>query len=382
MQHVERFAIDQVASAADARGDVLRLENMDTDLPPPPRVLEATRAAIGTRAANSYLPFTGSAALRERIARDHERRTGEAVDPERQVIVTCGASAAILPALLAVAGPGDEVVVQDPMYAGIVNRVRMAGATPVFAPFRHDGGTWALDLEALGAAVTARTRALFMMSPSFPSGALMSADDWMEVARLCAARDLVLIHSAAYDRVVFGGRRIPQPTDFPELRGRTIALGTVTKTFRMIGWRVGWLIFPPAYADALTRAVLFSGSVTPTGIAQAGAVEAFDADAAGEAQVVECVAEWRRRHDAVLAAARPYGAVPAAGGWTLLVNVASRGWSGAEASRRLLELGGVAATPMDAWGERNGPGWVRFVYATEPLSRLADLAPRLAAALD
>src|SRR5262249_50339976 len=148
---------------------------------------------------------------------------------------------------------------------------------------------------------------------------------------------------------------VSHPGMIPDLRGRMITIGSVTKTFRMIGWRVGWLIAPRPLMDALTRAVLFSGSVTATGIAQAGAAAAFDALGDGDAGIDASVSELRRRHDLVLAAARPYGAIPAAGGWTLLVNVSTHGWTSLEAARRLLDRGRIAATPMDAWGLANGP---------------------------
>ncbi|MBV9227743.1 MAG: pyridoxal phosphate-dependent aminotransferase, partial [Chloroflexi bacterium] len=165
------FAIDAVAAAAGNDPEILRLENLDTDLSPPSTVEAVTRAAIGRDENNSYLPFTGSLALRAAVAQHLSQQTGHSYDPESEVVITCGGTEGIFDALLATTDPGDEVIVTDPTYAGMINRVRLAGAVPKFVPFRRQGHEWRLDLQALQAAVSPRTRVLFIMNPSMPSGA-------------------------------------------------------------------------------------------------------------------------------------------------------------------------------------------------------------------
>ena len=163
------LGVDAAARAAGSDPEVLRLENLDTDVPPPPAVLQVTRESVGLDEANSYLPFNGLLELREAVAARLRRDTGVAYDPEQDVVITCGGTEGLFDALLATVQDGDEVIVTDPTYVGMVNRVRLTGATPVFAPFRREQGGWRLDLEALGRAVTDRTRALFVMNPSMPS---------------------------------------------------------------------------------------------------------------------------------------------------------------------------------------------------------------------
>jgi aspartate/methionine/tyrosine aminotransferase len=146
----------------------------------------------------------------------------------------------------------------------------------------------------------------------------------------------------------------------------------------MIGWRVGWVAGPRTVMPDVTRAHLFN-VVTPVSLTQAAAAVALrtpDDDAA------RAVAEWQRRRDAVVGELAAYDPVPAAGGWSLLVDVSKLGLSAREASARLLQHGRVAATPMDGWGEVNGPQHVRIVFANEPLGRLAGLGRRFADALD
>jgi aspartate/methionine/tyrosine aminotransferase len=371
------LGVDAAARAAGADPDVLRLENLDTDLAPPSAVLAVTRDSVGVDAANSYLPFNGLAELREAVAARLAHQTGIAYDPEQDVVITCGGTEGLFDALLATVQEGDEVIVTDPTYVGMVSRVRMAGAEPAFVPFRRRDDAWRLDLDALQAAVSDRTRALFVMNPSMPSGAVLEAEEWDALAAVCRERGCWLIYNAAMERIVFDGRPILHPAALPDLAEHVITVGSVSKEWRMIGWRVGWVAGPRAVMSDVTRAHLFN-VVTPVSLTQRAAVEALrtpDADAAA------AVAEWQRRRDVVVAQLEAFDPVPAAGGWSLLVDVSPRGITAREAAARLLERGRVAATPMDGWGEVNGAQHVRVVFANEPVERLAGLGERFAAAL-
>ena len=170
------FGIDRVAAAAGDDPDVLRLENLDTDIPPHLAVIEATRAAVGEDDANSWLPFTGRDDLKRAVATQIERRGGPAYDGLREIVITSGEGDAMLDALFCLTDPGDEVVLTDPTYAGMLNRVRLAGAVPRFAQLHVSAGEWRLAGAALEAAVSERTRVVFLNNPSFPSGWVASDD--------------------------------------------------------------------------------------------------------------------------------------------------------------------------------------------------------------
>src|SRR5216110_637548 len=170
LEHIPGFNIDRVAAAAGDDPDVLRLENLDTDIPPPAEALEATRAAIGLDEANSWLPFTGRDDLKEAVATYIERRGGPRYDGRREIVITCGEGDGMLDALFCLTDPGDEVVLTDPTYAGMVNRVRLVGAVPRLVPLHVADGEWRLDLDVLATAVTDRTRVVFINNASFPSG--------------------------------------------------------------------------------------------------------------------------------------------------------------------------------------------------------------------
>ncbi len=247
LEPIRGFGIDQVAAAADQparanpRWPVLRMENLDTDLPLPPEAVATTAASLGRPEVNSWLPFTGDLALREAIADFTAACTGHRYDPEREIVVTCGGTAGLLNALLATVGPGDEVVVTDPTYAGIVHRIHLAGATPRLAPFRVVDGECRLDRDALAAAVGETTAGFLLMSPSMPSGGTFDEEDWRLVCDLCRGRDLFLIYDAAMERLLFDGRPLIHPLRFEGMAERTLVVGSLSKEHRMIGWRVGWV---------------------------------------------------------------------------------------------------------------------------------------------
>src|SRR2546421_3641832 len=158
LEHIPGFNIDRVAAAAGDDPDVLRLENLDTDVPPPAEAMDATRAAIGTDDANSWLPFTGRDDLKDAVAAFIERRGGPRYDGRREIVITCGEGDAMLDALFCLTDPGDEVIVTDPTYAGMLNRVRLVGATPRLVPLMVIDGEWRLDVGALRGAGSAHTR--------------------------------------------------------------------------------------------------------------------------------------------------------------------------------------------------------------------------------
>src|SRR5919109_5363934 len=178
LEHIPGFNIDRVAAAAGDDPQVLRLENLDTDVPPPEAAMEATRAAIGQDEANSWLPFTGRDDLKEAAAAYIERRGGPRYDGRREIVITSGEGEAMLDALFCLTDTGDEVIVTDPTYAGMINRVRLVGAVPRLVPLHVVDGEWQPDLDALAAGVTARTRVVFVNNASFPTGWVASDEEW------------------------------------------------------------------------------------------------------------------------------------------------------------------------------------------------------------
>jgi aspartate/methionine/tyrosine aminotransferase len=372
LEHIPGFNIDRVAAAAGDDPEVLRLENLDTDIPPPQEAIEATRAAIGEDEANSWLPFTGRDDLKEAVAAFIERRGGPRYDGRREVVVTPGEGVAMLDALYCVTDPGDEVILTDPTYAGMINRVRLVGAVPRLVPLRVVDGWWRLDTDALRAAVTDRTRAIFVNNASFPSGWVASREEWDTIAQVVTNRDLRLVYWATYEGVLFDGRQVIHPAAFPGMRDRTLTVGDVVAEQRMIGWRIGWVVAPGELVNDVARVHIYSGLLA-SGFAQIGARVALERPPEG---LAAANAEWQRRRDETLRQLDGLPAVRAAGGWSLLLDVGALGLDCAEASDRLLGQK-VAATPMRGWGGEIADRHVRFVFSNEPVERLALLGARV-----
>ncbi|VVE49833.1 aspartate aminotransferase [Pandoraea capi] len=374
LQKIPGIGVDRVGDAADALGDpdILRLENLDTDLRPPAAALARTHEAIDDDAANSYLPFTGLRPLREAAAERVGHSAGTAYDPATECIVSAGGLAGILNVLLSIIEPGDEVVLTDPTYAGLINRVHLSGGVPKFAHLIPNPDGWRLDLDSLAAAIGPRTKALLIMSPSMPSGYVPTRDEWQAIADHCNERGIWLVYDAAMERLLFGGRRVIHPASLAGMRERTITIGAVSKEYRMIGWRVGWIVGPESIMNDV-RLVSLSNVVCQVGIAMDGAAAALTAVDDG---VDAAVAEWEHRSDFLMDALSDLPVIRPHGGWSMLIDTRSLGIEPADASRQLLDLGKVAATPMTGWGPQ-ADRYLRFVFANEPVRRLQDIRERV-----
>jgi aspartate/methionine/tyrosine aminotransferase len=379
LRDIPGIGVDRMADAAVAADDhrFLRLENLDTDILPPAVAREATKAAIDDDAANSYLPFRGHRALREAAAAHVSRISGVAYDPTSQCVSCVGGLNRILNALLATVEPGREVVLFDPIYAGLVNRVRLAGSVPRFVRSMPGPSGWTTDPDDLAAAIGPDTAALLLMGPAMPTGAFVTREDLEAIAGPVESHSAWVIYDAAMERIRFDGGAPVHPASHPGLAERTITVGSASKELRMIGWRVGWVVGPaPIMADI--GLVGLTNVVCQVGIAQGAVAAALDAPDADN-DVARAVAIWSERCTVVLDQLHAYPCVRPDGGWSVLVDTIAMGMAPAQASKRLFERAQVAATPMTGWGP-SGDRYLRLVFANEPAERLGDLAARFSVA--
>ncbi len=235
----------------------------DTD--GPEAVREAAVRALREGHGNQYPPGPGVPELRTAIAEHQLRRYGLAYDPDREVLVTVGATEAIAASLLALVEPGDEVVALEPYYDSYAACIAMAGGTRVPVTLRPqegalDGGAdrhFALDLDELRAAITPRTRLILLNTPHNPTGTVLSRAELAAVAELACERDLLVITDEVYEHLVFdGGEHVPLAS-FPGMRERTVTIGSAGKTFSFTGWKVGWITAAPELVAAVRSAKQF-----------------------------------------------------------------------------------------------------------------------------
>jgi len=242
---------------------------------------------------------------------------------------------------------------------------------------RGDASGWRLDLDALDAAVSERTRVLFLMNPAIPSGWVANDEEWAAITDICRERGVTLLYWSLWEAMVFGGRSVVVPSGLDGMRDLTVTSGAVSLEQRMIGWRVGWMVARAELALSLAMVHIYNGVVT-SGFGQVGAAAALRI---GDDDVRAAVAEWERRHDELVRQCDGLPLVPAHGGWSALLDAQACGLNPSELSRRLLERK-VAATPMsDAWGGSVATRHIRLVFSNEPVERLTLLGDRLRAAL-
>lgn len=379
LEHITRIGVEQMGDLADRLNDpdVLRLENLDTDLRPPQSAIEFTKRAVDDDAANSYLPFFGLDVTREAAARLVTQQSGRQYDWRSDCLISAGGLSGILNVLLAILEPGDEVLMTDPTYVGLINRVRLAGGVPSFVPLMPSAQGWRLDTETLSTTDPRSVKAALLMSPSMPTGAVFTQEEWQALIDFCQRANCWLINDAAMERILYDDRTVINPASFPDMREKVITVGSASKEYRMIGWRVGWIVGPAGMIADIAR-VSITNVVCQTGIAMGAVAAAINDPDDG---IQSCVAEWERRRDVLLEELSDFTVIPPHGGWSLFLDVAQLGFDSTTASKRLLELGKIAATPMINWGSANSDKYVRFVFANEPVYRLRGIAQRVRQAL-
>jgi N-succinyldiaminopimelate aminotransferase len=225
----------------------------DTD--GPAEVMNAAIEAIRSGRGNQYPPGPGVPELRNAIAAHQKRFYGIELDPDREILVTAGATEAIAAALLALLDTGDECIVFEPFYDSYPAGVAMAGARSV--PIVLRAPTFTLDVEQLRAAITSRTKVIVLNSPHNPSGTVLSHDELLAIAEVAIEHDLIVISDEAYEHVTFDGvAHIPIST-LPGMAERTLTIGSAGKTFSFTGWKVGWATGSPELVAAVRTAKQF-----------------------------------------------------------------------------------------------------------------------------
>jgi aminotransferase len=216
---------------------------------PAPEILKDAAARAIHADINQYAITWGAQRLRDALARKYHTWYGLEVDPDRQITVTCGATEAMISALLALVNPGDEVIVFEPFYENYGPDTILADAKPVYVPL--EPGT-PLDLDRLGSAFSARTKAIIVNTPSNPAGRVLSRAELEAIRDLCVQHDVLAVTDEIYEHIRFEGEHIPIAT-LPGMQDRTITISGASKTFSVTGWRVGWILAPAALTDAIRK---------------------------------------------------------------------------------------------------------------------------------
>jgi aspartate aminotransferase len=363
--------IRQMMELAWATPGAIHLEVGEPNFPTPAHVRAAAAAAIEA-GETRYTPNAGLPQLRAALADKLRTRNGYGVDP-RQVIVTNGGIQALFLAFTALLNAGDEILLPDPGWPNFHSIAHLVGATAVAYPLRPEDGYHprAEDLERL---VTPATKALVLVTPSNPVGAVLTREDIETLADFADAHDLWLIADECYDGITFDERFASVAAVAAVDAERVISVYSFSKTYAMTGWRVGYAVVPERIAAkvALLQEPLISCVNAPAQFAALAAVTGT------QAPVAEMSAHYRRRRDALLAllAERGLPAFAPSGAFYLWLDVSRAGLRSFEFARRLLAAEGVAVAPGSAFG-RTSDGFVRMSLAAGD-AELVEGAGRLA----
>lgn len=233
-----------------AQTGALNLSQGFPDFTAPQPLLDAVGRHVSA-GHNQYAPMIGLAALREQVASKVERLYGAKVDPELEVTITPGATEAIFCAIQAVIQPGDEAIIFDPCYDAYDPAVTLAGGRCVHVQLSD--GAFGIDWQAFGDALTPRTRLVVLNSPHNPSGALISRADLDRLAQLVAERDLYLISDEVYEHLVYDGAQHASVLAHAQLYERTFVVSSFGKTYHVTGWKIGYVVAPPALSRELRK---------------------------------------------------------------------------------------------------------------------------------
>jgi aspartate/methionine/tyrosine aminotransferase len=354
----DAWLVHYSAREAQERGeDVILLSVGDPDLDTPAPVLE--RAIDQLRAGDThYTPACGREHLRAAIAAAHSVRCGQPVDAGN-VIFLAGAQNALFVTSLCVAAPGDEVIALEPLYPSYPATLEVSGARMVRVPAPAERG-FRIDLEALEAAITPRTRALFFATPNNPSGVIMSAADLAVIGILARRHSLWVVADEVYAGLAPGGRVPSLAAELPE---QVVTISSLSKSHSMPGWRAGWLVGPRqlvVHAEAMAQCMLFG----LPGFVQEAAATALRVSEVAESRVREYCAARRDFLFAGLDGLRGIRCSVPDAGMFLLVDVRATGLSGYDFMRDLYRSERVSVLDGGAFGKETS-GFVRVCFATE-----------------
>jgi aminotransferase len=384
----ERFTesvIREMTRFALAHGAV-NLSQGFPDFPAPEFLKQAAADALAAD-VNQYAITWGAKPLREAIAADWALRHGVAIDAEREVTVCCGSTEAMIATLMAIVDPGDEVIVFEPFYENYGPDAILSGATPRFVRLRPPAPgepDWSFDLDELTRAFSSKTRAIVINTPNNPTGKVFTRQELEAIASLCQQWNVIAVTDEIYEHIVYDGAEHVSMAALPGMAERTVSINSVSKTFSVTGWRVGWAVAPSDLAAAIRKVhdFLTVGAAAPL---QAAAAVAL---AAPPAYYAELAASYSARRGRLLEMLQQAGFVCFAprGAYYIMTDVTGFGFADDVAFvKHLVTKVGVAAVPGSSFfnHKAHGRGHVRFCFCKkdETLAaagqRLAALAVRL-----
>ncbi len=349
------------AKALEREGkDVIMMETGRPDFDTPAHIKLAAMKALELGHVH-YTSNFGIPELRSAIADKLRTENGLNYDYETEIIVTAGASEAVLDAFLAFLNPGDEVLFPEPSWLNYAAAARLTGAVPVPMPMREKAN-FQLDPQEIEKLITPKTKAMVLVSPHNPTGTVQRGEVVKALAEIAVRHNLLVISDEIYERIIFGTARHVSIASFPGLKERTIVINGFSKAYSMTGWRLGYLAATPQLIQAMNRVHQYN-TACANSFAQEGAVAALRGP---QDCVRDMVAEFSRRRDLVIGELQSMKGITCPtpeGAFYAFINVSGLNLTSEEFCEKLIEETYVSSVPGPVFGEA-GRGFARFSYAT------------------
>jgi aspartate/methionine/tyrosine aminotransferase len=358
-EHFVESVIREMSRLAHLHGAV-NLAQGFPDFPAPASIKQAAIAAIEAD-INQYSITWGAKPLRDAIARKYESSYGLTLDPEREITVTCGSTEAMIATLLATTNPGDEVIVFEPFYENYFPDTQLCSATRKLVTLHPPH--WGFDRDELRRAFNAKTKAIIINTPNNPTGRVFSLEELTYIAELCQEFDCLAITDEIYEHILYDGLQHIPILSLPGMRERTVLINSMSKTYSVTGWRVGWTLAAPDLTASIRKVhdFLTVGAASP--MQQAG-VHALASDAAYYSELSN---HYGERRDLILDILTESGFKPLRpqGAYYVMADISAFGFANdRDFARHLVEKVGVSCVPGSSFFETPGVGdqWVRFCF--------------------
>lgn len=369
---IEQSHIRSMTRACNALGGINMAQGV-CDLPVPSEVIEGAKSAMDA-GVNIYTPTEGLPRLREAIARKMKRFYDVDVTSE-QVLVSDGATGAFYTACLTLLEALDEVILFEPYYGYHRSTLTAVGAVPTFV--RLEAPDWTLDMDALEAALTPKTRAMVICNPANPSGKVYTRDELEQIGAFAEKYDLIVFSDEMYEHFLYDGASHIPALSIPSLKERCVTMSGFSKVFSVTGWRLGYAIAPLHVIEAMAQFndLIYVCAPAPLQIGAAVGLETL-----GDEYYAELSRVHQHKRDLFCTALRDAGLSPSVprGGYYIMTDVSSvAGNDDFEKAMAILEATGVASVPGGAfYHDDTGRNMVRFCYS-KPMDVLAEAAERI-----
>lgn len=342
-------------------GRVIKLQTGDPDFATPEVVVNAAYEAM--KAGNThYVHSRGLPELRKAVADKLSQENGCEYNPDTEILITQGAAHAIFITMQALLQPGDEVLLIEPFYMSYASSIRIAGGVPVMVPTEAKDN-FAVDLIRVRHALTERSRMLVLNSPCNPTGIVLASEEVTALAKLAAEHDLIILCDEVYEKLIYDDARHISVASLPDMKSRTITINSLSKTYAMTGWRLGYVAAPAEFISQMIKVFQYSATCVAPFVQKAATMALTTSGLANYIEMMRQTYDRRRQAGlAAVASIEGLGALRPRGAFYLMVDISNFSQDSVGFAFNLLKEAHLSLVPGASFG-KSAEGWIRLTFA-------------------